>query len=71
LQNNDQSYANEYWEKISPHIYEEIVNVEEVVFHEQATICDWDIDVEIKNWVPNPGIFRVRDTKYWRTVDHY
>lgn len=34
-------------------------------------MLDWDIDKEIVNCVPNVGNFKVRDTKYEKTIELY
>jgi hypothetical protein len=58
--------------RITPlRIQQNLESVEVATREERDTIHDWEVDVEIGDWVLDKGASRAQDTKYHKTIDLY
>jgi len=49
----------------------ELEPLEETTRQERTTLNDWDMDVDIGNWVPHTRCSRARDTTYLKAIYLY
>jgi hypothetical protein len=63
--------AKNFQERFSKDVKKEVTTMEQDIYQKRSNLFNLQLEIEFKDWVPDTGYSRSRDTKVFNLVELY